>query len=80
MKSVTIIALILCLWTVAAKAVDFGECAQRAVSEASCITRLNSGNEGNTFCNECGNSLYRYYRDCISGSDVSPVTTSELAC
>ena len=74
---VAIAAVISCLCVVASAQ----SCDDQATQLASCSGRLAvatlTGATG-SFCDDCGNSLYRYYRDCISGGDVTPVTNGEF--
>ena len=74
MKSVIAIALFISCLCVLASAQDTVNCLQQASSLASCVTRL-SESGGDDFCNECGNPLFRYYRDCIGST--SAVTQGE---
>ena len=72
MKTIIAIALVIsCVCAVASAQ----SCTEQAASLVSCINMLSTG--GTSFCNDCGNPLFRYYRDCLGGN-TTPVTTSEF--
>ena len=69
MRTILAIVVISCVFIVASSQSD---CLNRANDVNNCISRLSYGSRTNleAYCNECGNSLIRYYRDCTSGAAV----------
>ena len=74
---IAIAAVISCLWVIASAQ----SCEDQAKQLASCISQLAvAAISGNTasFCNNCGNPLYVYFRNCVDGGDVTPVTRGKF--
>ena len=72
MRTILAIVVISCFFAVAAS--QSLDCITRLADLGSCITRLGTATLGQTeFCNECGNSLISYYRDCAGGNGVDTV-------
>ena len=79
MRAVVAIAVISCLFVVAHSIdFDFG-CATRFTNLAGCIARQAAGvSRNNTdFCNDCGNTLVSYDRDCLNGAGVDAIQASK---
>ena len=75
MKTILAIVVISCFFVVASSQFD---CLNRASQLASCITRLGQSTDTDAFCNECGNSLVRYYQDCANGVGVDGVKQGKI--
>lgn len=73
MKLTIVLAVVSCFIL----SVSAQNCVQRASQITTCTTRLASGGTG-AFCNECGNTLIRYYQDCVAGLGVDAVKQSQL--
>ena len=57
------------------------QCATRLVNLGTCTTRLATASQGSIitdFCNECGNSLVSYFRDCTGGTGVEQVQAGKF--
>ena len=79
MRAVVAIAVISCLFVVA-HSIDFDfSCATRLANLAICIARQAAGISRNDtdFCNDCGNSLISYKRDCVDGVGVDIIQTGK---
>ena len=77
MRAILAIAVISCFFIVAHS--QSLQCATRLVDVGTCISRLATANQGSTnFCNECGNSLVSYYRDCTGGAGVEQVQAGKF--
>lgn len=74
MKAVIAIAVLACFLAVASAQNPF-TCGTRAGELATCVSRLGTASQDGVtaFCNECGNSLVSYYRDCLGGAGVAQV-------
>ena len=75
MKAIVAITVISCLF-IAAHSIDFDfNCATRLANLADCIARQTAGVSRNDteFCNDCGNSLISYTRDCVDGVGVDVI-------
>ena len=71
MRTILAIVVISCFFAVAMSQSD---CTTRLRDLGSCIIRLGTATQGQTeFCNECGNQLVSYYRDCEDGVGVDVV-------
>ena len=54
-------------------------CITRAAGIVSCSIRLAKATRNDTdFCNECGNSLVSFSRECVSGFTVEAVQAGNL--
>ena len=70
MRTILAIVVISCFFAVATSQFSF-DCATRLADLGNCITRLGTATQGQTdFCNECGNPLVSYYRDCHAANGV----------
>ena len=70
MRTILAIVVISCFFAVAMS--QSADCANRASDLSNCISRLaTAASQGQVteFCNECGNTLYSYYEDCLGGAD-----------
>ncbi len=76
MKAIIAIAVISCLFVVASS--QSLDCIRIAGELATCISRLGTTTDTASFCNDCGNSLVRYYRDCAGGAGVAQVQQGQL--
>ena len=79
MRTILATAVIACFFAVPTLSqFNFG-CVTRLADLASCTTRLATATSNSTdFCNDCGNTLVSYYRDCTSGVGVDTVTAGDL--
>ena len=71
MRTILAIVVISCFFVVASS--QSLDCLNRATDLANCVSRLSSNTDTEAFCNECGNSLIRYYQDCAGGAGVDEV-------
>ena len=79
MRAIVAIAVISILF-VMVHSIDFSfNCAARSLEIAGCIARQAAGVSRNDtdFCNDCGNSLVSYDRDCLNGAGVVAVQASK---
>ena len=79
MRTILAIAVITCFFAVPISSQFNLNCVNRLTDLGSCITRLGTATLDSTdFCNECGNSLVSYYRDCAGGVGVDSVQAGDL--
>ena len=80
MRTILAIAVVTCFLAVPTLS-QFGQftnCATRLASLGNCIARLATATRNSTdFCNDCGNTLVSYYRDC-GGASVNTVQAGDL--
>lgn len=74
MRTVLAIAVITCLFVVGLA--QNQQCNDRADELSSCISRLATAGDSDTFCSDCGNSLVSFYQDC--GRNVDTVRRRKL--
>ena len=82
MRIILAIVVISCFFAVATSQLS-PECSTRFTDLSSCFTMLRTaqatpGQTPTEFCNECGNSLVSYDRDCAGGVGVDAVQTGIL--
>ena len=71
MRTILAIIVISCFFVVASS--QSSDCLNRFNDLSSCVSRLSSSTDTEVFCNECANSLIRYYQDCAAGVGVDGV-------
>lgn len=78
MKTVLAIAVITCLFVMGLAQNE--QCASRASEVSNCISMssVSSDDDVERFCDECGNKLVNYYRECADGVGVDAVQNSKL--
>ena len=69
----TILAIVVISYFFVVASSQSSDCGSRANNVATCISRLSSSTDIQAFCNECGNKLVSYYRDCAGGVGVDAV-------
>ena len=75
MKVIIATAVVSCLLVVASAQ----NCVQRAQDVTNCAASLtNPDVDIQDFCNRCGNTLIRYYNDCLNGAGVDAVKQGML--
>ena len=75
MRTILAIVVISCFFVVASSQFD---CLNRASQLASCLNRVGQSTDTESFCNDCGNSLIRYYNDCLNGVGVDGIKQSKV--
>ena len=75
MRTILAIVVISCFFVVASSQFD---CLNRASQLASCLSRVGQSTDTESFCNDCGNSLIRYYNDCLNGAGVDGIKQGKV--
>ena len=71
MKTILAIVVISCFFVVASS--QSSDCVNRLNDLASCLSMVGQSTDTTAFCNDCGNKLVSYYRDCTGGVGVDAI-------
>ena len=76
MRTILAIVVISCFFVVASS--QSLSCINRATELANCLSMVGQSTDTTAFCNDCGNSLIRYYQDCANGAGVDAVKQGKI--